>query len=76
MKYPIRINKYLREKGLASRREADKLIEDGSVFINGEKAENGMLVNESDKVEARSKQKAPIFGKLFVLNYFISLAFV
>ena len=57
MEYPIRINKYLRDKGLASRREADKLIENGSVFINGEKAENGMLVNESDKVEARSKQK-------------------
>jgi len=57
MEYPIRINKYLRDKGLASRREADKLIEDGSVFINGEKAKNGMLVNKSDKVEVRGKQK-------------------
>jgi len=57
MEYPIRINKYLRDKGLASRREADKLIEDGSVFINVEKAENGVMVNESDKIEVRGKQK-------------------
>src|SRR3989344_5589411 len=57
MEYPIRINKYLRDKGLASRREADKLVEDGLVFINRKKAENGMLVNESDKVEVRGKQK-------------------
>ena len=57
MEYPIRINKYLRDKGLASRREADKLVEDGLVFINRKKAVNGMLVNESDKVEVRGKQK-------------------
>ena len=57
MEYPIRINKYLRDKGLASRREADKLVEDGLVFINKKKAGNGMLVNESDKVEVRGKQK-------------------
>src|SRR3989344_5570854 len=57
MNYSIRINKYLRDKGLASRREADKLVEDGLVFINGKHAENGMLVNENDKVEVRGKQK-------------------
>ena len=57
METPIRINKYLRDKGLASRREADKLVEDGLVFINRKKAVNGMLVNESDKVEVRGKQK-------------------
>ena len=57
MEYPIRINKYLRDKGLASRREADKLIESSDVFINGKKAENGMMVKESDKVEVKGKQK-------------------
>jgi len=57
MEYPIRINKYLRDKGLASRREADKLIEKGSVFINGEWAKNGVLVDENDKIEVRGKQK-------------------
>jgi 23S rRNA pseudouridine2604 synthase len=53
----IRINKYIRDKGLASRREADKLVEGGFVFINGKKAQNGMMVSENDKVEVRKKQK-------------------
>ena len=50
MDYPIRINKYLRDKGFASRREADELISAGNVLINGTVAKTGMLVNESDKV--------------------------
>lgn len=53
MKYPLRINKYLRDKGLASRREADKLVEDGLVFINKKMAESGMLVNEEDEVAVK-----------------------
>jgi len=53
IKYPIRINKYLRDKGLASRREADKLVEAGLVFINGRRAENGTMVNEKDNVIVR-----------------------
>lgn len=53
----IRINKYLRDKGLASRREADKLVEDGLVFINGKRAENGMLVNERDRVVVKGERK-------------------
>ena len=57
MEYPIRINKYLRDKGLASRREADKLIEDGNVFINGKKAENGMMVKEGDEVKVIEENK-------------------
>ena len=50
MDYPIRINKYLRDKGFASRREADELISAGNILINGTVAKTGMLVNESDKV--------------------------
>lgn len=57
MEYPIRINKYLRDNGIASRREADKLVEDGLVFINGERAKNGILVKEKDNVEVRGAKK-------------------
>ena len=52
--YPIRINKYLRDKGLASRREADKLVEAGLVFINGKRVDNGTLVNEKDDVTVKA----------------------
>lgn len=57
VKYPIRINKYLRDNGIASRREADKLVEDGLVFINGERAKSGILVKEKDNVEVRGAKK-------------------
>lgn len=50
MKYPIRINKYLRDSNLASRREADRLIEDGLVLVNGSPVNLGYLVKEEDKV--------------------------
>ncbi len=53
----IRINKYLQALGLASRREADKLVEGGLVFINGKRAENGMLVNEGDGVVVKGERK-------------------
>ena len=34
----IRINKYLASCGICSRRDADKLIEMGKVYVNGVKA--------------------------------------
>lgn len=50
MDYPLRINKYLRDKGFASRREADQFILGGRVLVNGKRAQPGMLINECDKV--------------------------
>ncbi len=46
-----RINKYLSEMGVCSRREVDELIETGRVDINGQPAHIGMQVDtEHDKV--------------------------
>ncbi len=56
MEYPIRINKYLRDKGLASRREADKLVESGLVFVNGKRVDNGAMVAETDKVMVKEQK--------------------
>lgn len=50
MEYPIRINKYIRDKGLASRREADSLVEAGLVFVNNQKVQSGYMVKEGDAV--------------------------
>ncbi|MEK7574648.1 MAG: S4 domain-containing protein, partial [Patescibacteria group bacterium] len=49
----VRINKYLADKGLATRRGVDALIESGKVFVNGEKAVLGQKVGAEDKVEVR-----------------------
>lgn len=47
----IRINKYLRDKGVASRREADGMISAGLVMVNGKRAEPGMLISGKDDVK-------------------------
>ncbi len=56
----MRINKYLAQKGLATRRGADTLIQEGKITINGRKALLGDKVEERDLVEVRAshKQKA------------------
>lgn len=47
----IRINKFISEKGICSRREADKLIEAGRVTINDMRAETGSKVKKGDIVK-------------------------
>lgn len=51
----IRLNKYLSDSGICSRREADRLIADGKVYVNGKKAEMGMRITSNDKVECNGK---------------------
>lgn len=46
----IRLNKFISDSGYCSRREADKYIEQGSVFINGVRAKIGTQVNSKDTV--------------------------
>ena len=45
-----RLNKYIAECGVCSRREADRLIEAGRVTVNGVKAEPGLQVGPDDVV--------------------------
>lgn len=46
----MRLNKYISETGVCSRREADKWIEAGRVTLNGQPASLGTQVAESDEV--------------------------
>lgn len=46
----MRINKYLAEKGVASRRHADEMIAAGRVTVNGKTAILGVDVAETDEV--------------------------
>ncbi len=57
MEFPIRINKYLAEKGLTTRRGADTLIETGKVTVNGKKALIGQQINAGDTVVLKDIQK-------------------
>jgi 23S rRNA pseudouridine2604 synthase len=51
MNYPIRINRYLAEKQCCSRRQADRLVTEGKVRVNGKRAVIGQKVLATDKVE-------------------------
>ena len=53
---PIRINKYLSEAGVCSRREADRLIEEGRVTVDGLKAETGMKVTSASRILVDGKK--------------------
>ncbi|HLS82293.1 MAG TPA: S4 domain-containing protein, partial [Steroidobacter sp.] len=46
----MRLNKYISERGVASRRQADEWIEAGRVTVNGVAATLGMRVAEGDRV--------------------------
>lgn len=56
---PIRLNKYISESGLCSRREADKYIADGHVFINGRRAAVGDQVKAGDRVRVSGQDIEP-----------------
>ncbi len=51
----MRINKFLSETGITSRRGADKFIEAGRVTINGQPAELGSKVDTGDEVRVDGK---------------------
>ncbi|WP_245184441.1 23S rRNA pseudouridine(2604) synthase RluF [Halomonas salinarum] len=54
-----RLNKFISETGIVSRREADRLIEEGAVKVNGRRAEMGMRVTDADRVTVRGKPLRP-----------------
>ena len=65
----IRLNKYLASCGICSRRDADKLIEQGVVTVNGEPAVQGMKVTERDTVCVRGKKVARQDKKVVLAYY-------
>ena len=55
MSNEIRLNKYLSEAGICSRREADRLIEAGKVTVDGTIADLGTRVGDSSVVTCNGK---------------------
>lgn len=62
----IRLNKYLASCGICSRRDADKLIEDGRVTVNNEVAKAGQKVTSADKVSVDGKAVEPNSSKVVI----------
>lgn len=64
----IRLQKHLSECGIASRRKAEELIEQGKVKINGHIASLGAKVDpKRDKVTVRGKAVVPVNEKTYIM---------
>ncbi|CNE90932.1 23S rRNA pseudouridine(2604) synthase RluF [Yersinia nurmii] len=55
----IRLNKYISESGICSRRDADRYVEQGNVFINGKRATVGDQVYVGDVVKVNGQLIEP-----------------
>ncbi len=62
--FPLRINRYLSLRGIATRKAADALIASGKVFINGLPVTLGAKVTADDRVEVKQT------GKVRTYRYF------
>lgn len=65
----MRINKFLAHGGVCSRRDADKLIEQGRVLVNGSIARPGQLVGREDTVVVNGKTVAEQEKKVVLAYY-------
>lgn len=65
----VRLNKFIAESGLASRRHADRMIEEGLVTVNGKKVyELGIKVDPSkDKILVEGKPLKTQSTKLYIM---------
>ena len=65
----MRLNKYLAHCGICSRRDADKLIEEGKVFVNGRPAVPGSHVGEADEITVSGKRIQGLAKKVVLAFY-------
>lgn len=64
----MRIQKYIAESGVASRRAAEKMIQDGRVRVNGEiLTQMGYVVQENDKVFVDNVEISPEYEKHYIM---------
>lgn len=65
----IRLNKYIADCGIASRRKADQLIMDGKVEVNGRVCITlGTTIDPNeDKIFVNGKQVLPLDNKIYIL---------
>ena len=61
-----RLNKFISETGFCSRREADRLIEQGRVTINGNQPEMGTKVHPDDDVQVDGKPLKPKAKPIYI----------
>lgn len=61
-----RLNKYISESGICSRRDADRFIEQGNVYVNGKRAQVGAQVVAGDTVKVNGQLIEPREAEDFI----------
>ena len=69
MKDLIRLNKYLSSVGACSRRDGDRFIDEGRIFVNGIKAEKGMKVTGDEDITLDGKPVTSGEKKIMLAYY-------
>lgn len=64
----MRINKYLAQCGVASRRECDRLIAEGKVTVNGRTAGLGDDVNDGDNIKVEGRPVSVKKNEYYLLH--------
>ena len=65
----MRLNKYISSCGVCSRREADKLIAEGRILVNGLVPSPGQDVSEADKVCLDGKEITAKSERIYLVYY-------
>ena len=65
----IRINKYIASCGICSRRDADKLIEEGRVYVDGNVALSGLKVSGNEEIIVDGKVLKGPDNKVYLAYY-------
>ena len=65
----MRINKYLSQIGICSRREADKLVESGRIKVKDEISVLGTKIKEGDKISIDNKLIKPKKKKTILIAF-------
>lgn len=65
----VRLNKFIASSGLYSRREADRLIEQGEVYVDGVPARTGMMITGRERVTVRDRIIRPVDRRIVVAYY-------
>nr|WP_330413643.1 S4 domain-containing protein [Coprococcus sp. AF21-14LB] len=63
----VRLNKFLAEAGVCSRREADRLIAAGQVTVDGKRAETGMKVLPTQEIRVGKKTVQKVEKRILLI---------
>lgn len=62
----MRLNKYMSDAGVCSRRQADRLVEEGRIMVDGRPAVLGQQIEEGQKITLDGKEIVPVRRKVLL----------